>query len=97
MKQYEEMMAMVMSDNVTLADWTEFRAYHESLPRSFSAEKLLAGEMFTEEEKQTFARRRSDFVKAAHHVVSKLSEEDICQDVVLLLAYEEIHHPERFS
>lgn len=96
MMKNEELMAMVMTDNVTLADWKEFRAYYESLPMCFSAEKLLAGQKPTEEEKQTFERLRNDFVKAAHHVVSKLSEEDICQDVVLLLAYEEIHHPERF-
>ena len=81
---YDEMLEIVMKDEVTLEDWKKFRAFYESLPSCFSTENP------SENGKEIFAKRLEDFVSAAHHVASILSEEDICKDVVLVLTYGEI-------
>ena len=83
--QYSEVLSKVMSEDVTLEDWKKFRAYHE---------KHSVGKNPTGEE---FKRWKEEFVKAAHHVVSVLSKDNISQDIVLVLAYEELNHPEKFA
>ena len=94
---YEKMMEKVMSENVTLKDWIEFRNYIESLPPIYDPNLIFSRIKPTEEINQAMIDRRNAIVKAAHHVASKLSEEDIAQDAILELAYDEIYHPEKFS
>lgn len=90
---YEEMMSMVMNENVTFDQWKKFRTYFEGLPQ-LDLKKLSE---VTDEEKEEFKKKREDFAKAAHYVASKLPLKDISKDVVLVLAYQEIHHPENFA
>lgn len=90
---YEEMMSMVMNENVTFDQWKKFRTYFEGLPK-LDLEKLSE---VTDEEREEFKKKREDFAKAAHYVVSKLSLKDISKDVVLVWAYQEVQHPEKFA
>lgn len=91
---FEKMLAMVMKEDVTLQEWKEFRTYFESLP-GLTIERLKAG--VTKEEIQEAKKKQQDFANAAFHVASILPLEDIAQDIGLILAYEEMHHPQNFS
>lgn len=92
---YEKMLAMVMKDDVTLQEWKDFRTYFESLP-DLRLKKAQSGVIDKDEVKKA-CKRSQDFANAAFHVASILPLEDIAQDVGLMLAYEEIHHPQNFS
>ena len=90
---YEEMMSMVMNENVTFDQWEKFRTYFEGLP-TLDLEKLSE---LTEKEKAEFKKKREDFAKAARHVASKLPLKDISKDLTLIMAYNEVNHPENFA
>lgn len=95
---YEDMLKKMMSDEVTFEDWKEYRTWFENRPPIIMPEKYLAGgERPTQEEIKADAQIRADFVNVAHHVASTLHEEDIFQDLILFLAYEENQHPEHFA
>ena len=84
MQKYTEVLKRVMGENVTIEDWKKFRELHN----------LQVGENPTEEE---FERWKAEFVNAAHNVSRVLSEEDRVKDIILVLAFEELTHPEKFS
>lgn len=93
---YEKLLTRVMSDDVTLEDWKAFKTYADNLPPVFGIDDLKKGRV-TEEQRRENQEQIQQFGNAARHVASKLSLDEVSQDVVLLFAYEELHHPEKFS
>lgn len=96
-KMYEDMLKKMMSNGVTFEDWKEYRTWFENRPPIITPEKYLAGERPTQQEIKADAQIRADFVNVAHHVAATLDAEDIIQDLILFLAYEENRHPEHFA
>lgn len=83
-KMYEELLAKVMSDDVTLPDWKKFCDYLSTLP-DVTLEALQ--EWVREEDLHQANKQAQEFVGAAYHVASKLTIEEIFKDMALTLAY----------
>jgi hypothetical protein len=87
MEKYEELKKKVMTEDVTLDDWKKFKEAYEQLSKTLNLNKCLSGQKLTEEEVQKFRAMSDEFINAANHVLSKLDEKDIRQDVALTLLY----------
>ena len=86
---YKVLLAKVMQPYATLEDWKAFRKEFDALPQLVTAEGLRR--KVSPEVLKELNQRNREFVEAAHHVASILTEEEAAQDVALALAYGEIH------
>lgn len=78
-----------MRDDVTLEDWNDFQVYMHTCKPTMSLEYLQSHKL-TESEREDRRKWISDYCHAARHVASLLGEDQIEDDILLLLAYQEL-------